>query len=42
MGGKFAVLYPQEAVLEVFEMTHFDRFIFYRTSQGFNTLTLSI
>ena len=26
-GGKFAVLYPQEAVLEVFEMTHFDRFI---------------
>ena len=26
-GGKFAVLYPQEAVLEVFEMTKFDRFI---------------
>jgi anti-anti-sigma factor len=26
-GGEFAVLYPQEAVLEVFEMTHFDRFI---------------
>ncbi len=26
-GGQFAVLYPQEAVLEVFEMTNFDRFI---------------
>ena len=26
-GGSFTVLYPQEVVMDVFEMTHFDRFI---------------
>ena len=26
-GGKFAVLYPQKTVMEVFEMTNFDRII---------------
>ena len=26
-GGRFAVLYPQQAVMEVFEMTNFSRFI---------------